>query len=139
MLRRSGRLKKRPKVTRDELEARALVSARSGVCECCGTARATDWHHRKNRSQGGIWSASNGLGLCRECHMDVTDSWGDRRKYYRETGVIVLSHEDPFTVPVNTPHTAAKYLGPVHLSDCGGVWPADLEPITGYEEGGSDE
>ncbi|HEY8590216.1 MAG TPA: HNH endonuclease signature motif containing protein [Naasia sp.] len=52
--------------------ARRLVHARSeGLCERCGSAWATDWHHRQNRSQGGVWCPSNGLDLCRSCHADI--------------------------------------------------------------------
>lgn len=57
-----------------EASARKLVYARSGrVCERCSSARATEWQHRKNRSQGGLWEASNGLHLCTSCHRYVTD------------------------------------------------------------------
>lgn len=53
---------------------RRLVERRSGgVCEiqvegvCVGPA--TDWCHRRARSQGGTWSPQNGLHGCHECHM----------------------------------------------------------------------
>lgn len=59
-------------VEMSERAARQLVAARSmALCERCGRAWATDWHHRKNRSQGGLWCPSNGLHLCRRCHDDV--------------------------------------------------------------------
>lgn len=45
--------------------ARDLVTTRAGgVCEVCGTCAATSFQHRRNRSQGGLWSASNGLAVC---------------------------------------------------------------------------
>ena len=45
---------------RDEREARRLLAERSdSVCEVCGNQAATNAHHRKNRSQGGRWEASN--------------------------------------------------------------------------------
>lgn len=61
--------------------SREIVYARSGGdCEvriegvCQG--RATNWHHRKNRSQGGLWRPSNGLHLCGSgttgCHGWIT-------------------------------------------------------------------
>lgn len=51
---------------------RRLVYARStGLCERCGRAWAAEWHHRKNRSQGGTWCPSNGLHLCNACHADI--------------------------------------------------------------------
>ena len=61
---------KMPKQTAaDERNARRAVKDRdSGLCVRCG-AVATDWDHRKNRSQGGRWCASNGQALCRGCHI----------------------------------------------------------------------
>lgn len=51
--------------TKAEMAARRLVRERSGgICEVCGAARATNYQHRKNRSQGGQWSAANGLDDC---------------------------------------------------------------------------
>ena len=60
----------------DPLErlARQTVTQRSGgVCEAAGCwEAATDWSHRVARSQGGPWTASNGVHLCaahhRACH-----------------------------------------------------------------------
>jgi hypothetical protein len=58
-----------PTMTAAELGARSIMAARSGgVCEGCRRAAATDWSHRKPRSQGGPWCPSNGLHLCRDCH-----------------------------------------------------------------------
>lgn len=65
-----------------ETAARRLVRARSGgVCEvqiegvCLG--RAHSFHHRLNRSQGGLWSAANGLDTCGSgvagCHGWITE------------------------------------------------------------------
>lgn len=34
-------------------------------------ARACEWQHRKNRSQGGEWTAANGLDLCTRCHRAI--------------------------------------------------------------------
>jgi len=52
-----------------EREARRIVYARSnGICEGCGKARAVEWSHRKARSQGGKWTPSNGMHLCRADH-----------------------------------------------------------------------
>jgi hypothetical protein len=53
---------------------RRLVGKRSdGECEiqvyAVCTGRATDWCHRRARSQGGTWSPQNGLHGCHECHM----------------------------------------------------------------------
>ena len=70
-----------PKQTRaDEINARELVNLRDrGVCVSCGTVHplfGVNFDHRKNRSQGGIWSASNGQLLCGSgtvgCHGYMT-------------------------------------------------------------------
>lgn len=59
-------------------QARQLVYARShGICEKCSSSRATDWHHRQNRSQGGKWTPSNGLHLCTLCHRFITENPDD--------------------------------------------------------------
>jgi hypothetical protein len=79
-------------------EARDKVEERSGgLCEirepgCFNVA--TDWHHRKLRSQGGKWHVQNGLHLCRFCHDLVTNPRG-RRKEFEDNGWLVPSHEDP--------------------------------------------
>lgn len=98
----------RPKVTADERIAKRLVHARSdGWCEiridgiCFG--RATDWHHRKNRSQGGLWLASDGLRLCRNCHHAVTATNGHRTEY-EANGWIVPRNADPAKIPVLMHH-----------------------------------
>lgn len=59
------------------------------------TGRATDWHHRKNRSQGGLWTPSNGLDLCHACHMHITDT---REEYFR-MGWLVSREDEPAEVP----------------------------------------
>lgn len=56
-----------------EMATRKLVAARSGgQCEMCGMARAESVHHRRKRSQGGPWSATNCVAVCgdglRGCH-----------------------------------------------------------------------
>lgn len=57
-----------------ERRARRLVRERSGNwCETCDRRPAVDWHHRQNRSQGGGWTAANGLHLCRPCHAFITE------------------------------------------------------------------
>lgn len=60
---------------RAERAARKAVRARSGgVCEVCGMRRATDFHHRQNASQCGLWTAENGLGVDRLCHIWITEN-----------------------------------------------------------------
>lgn len=88
-----------------EHKARELVYARSGGwCEIAlpgCTRRATEWHHRLNRSHGGRWEASNGLHLCSRCHLAVTNTDGNRAEYERCGWVVSdRSGRAPITVPV---------------------------------------
>lgn len=82
-----------------ENRARILVYGRSGG-ECEARApkvcirRATEWHHRRNRSQQGLWTPDNGLHLCQRCHLLVTNTNGNRAEYER-LGWIVPSWRDP--------------------------------------------
>lgn len=81
--------------------ARALVYERSqGVCEVCGRARATNWHHRQNASQGGLWCPSNGLHVCGSgttgCHGMITVN----PRIARERGWSVPSWGNPIETPV---------------------------------------
>ena len=81
----------------DERNTREAVPGRSGGrCEWCKRRRATEMHHRKNRSQGGEWNPANILHLCNECHRRCTlnRSWG------RALGLVVPQYENPETVPV---------------------------------------
>lgn len=124
----------RPTVTAEERTGRPLVVARSGGwCEirmdgvCLG--RASDWHHRKNRSQGGRWLASNGLHACRACHYAVTNTEGHRAEY-EDKGWIVPGQVDPHTVPALI-HTATLGHTYVLLDDDGMVqlapWPEHVD------------
>jgi hypothetical protein len=57
-----------------EYHCRPIVKERSGgICEICGALRASEQHHRRNRSQGGRWQPSNILDLCRQDHGWVTE------------------------------------------------------------------
>lgn len=81
----------------NESAARPLLRERSnGLCEACGQARATDAHHRRNRSQGGTWELPNLLHLCRACHVFVTE----HPEAGRTTGWVVWGFEDPGEVLV---------------------------------------
>lgn len=122
---RSKPLTTKPKApTKEEKDGREVVKQRSlvgevrmceitipGVC----TGRATDFHHRKNRSQGGTWEPVNGLAACRRCHSTVTDT---RAEYYAN-GWCVESHQDPAEIPV-------LYRGRWgRLTDDGGLTPVE--------------
>jgi hypothetical protein len=103
-VKRGGRIKsKRPTADarRAEESARLKVWARCsqphGVarCEKCGEQPPTDFHHRKNRSQGGGWSAENGMALDRDCHRWITEN----PELAARMGWTVRSHEDEALVP----------------------------------------
>lgn len=103
---------------KDEKIARQLVRERSGgICEVCGVLPATNFQHRKNRSQGGRWSASNGLDACGSgttgCHGFIH---ANPAKSY-EAGWSVKSWADESTVPVKTSHGLV-------LLDAEGSWTA---------------
>lgn len=106
-----------------ESRARRLVRARSqGLCEIaipdlCAHL-ATDWCHRRNRSQGGRWLASHGLHGCRPCHRATTNTDG-RRAEYEANGWVLRRHQDPASTPVLI---RGRF---VLLDDNGGYLPAD--------------
>lgn len=81
-------------MTKAEKRGRQLVYGRSGgVCEKCGCARATEWHHRKNRSQSGEWCPTNGMHVCSLCHLWITN----HPKLSRDHGWALRSTDDPVT------------------------------------------
>lgn len=86
-----------------ERKARTLVYARSGGwCEIAlpgCTRTATEWCHRKNRSQGGRWLASHGMHGCHSCHAATTNTDG-HRDTYEANGWVLRRHQDPATTPV---------------------------------------
>lgn len=64
-------------VTRKLVKLRAVSATpesvpESALCERCGSRWLEEMHHRKYRSQGGQWSPSNCVGLCRDCHQAAT-------------------------------------------------------------------
>ena len=80
---------------------RITLGVRSGGhCEICHTAVATNWHHRKNRSQGGDNSLSNAMHLCGSgstgCHGRVTENPAEAYEF----GWSVRSGFVPAEVPV---------------------------------------
>jgi hypothetical protein len=102
----------------NERRARRIVYARSGGwCEVCGGRGATQWHHRKNRSQGGKWTAANGLHLCAPCHTHITH----HPIAARDNGWSVLSGHDPAASRVRLAHRPGWCL----LSDAGDVTETD--------------
>ena len=118
-----------------EWEARRLVEERAqGWCEvrlpevCQG--RATNWHHRQNRSQGGRWLASNGIALCGSgttgCHGWITE----HPSAARENGWAVGASDLPALVPVLL-HTQCYRRAVVLLDDEGCYvlhgWPEQVD------------
>ena len=110
---------RRAPATAEEKRARAVVRARSGgVCEVCGMARASNYQHRKNRSQcarSELWAPSNGLDVCGTgttgCHGGIHGS----PRWAYDLGLMVASYLDPAAAPVYR-------LGVwVRLDDEGGV------------------
>lgn len=108
--------------TKAEKDARRLVRQRSGgICEVCGVQRATNFQHRKNRSQGGRWLAANGLDVCGSgttgCHGFIH---ANPAKSY-EAGWSVKSTGNEVTVPVKTWHgfvtldNEGNYLAVAHV------------------------
>jgi hypothetical protein len=86
-----------PRYNPDEVIARNIIRDRSDrICERCGGAPATDAHHRRNRSQGGKWEASNLMHLCRDCHAYITTN--PTESY--EQGWMVRRIDDPSKTPV---------------------------------------
>lgn len=75
---------------------RSVRERANGLCERCGQTRGSEAHHRKNRSQGGLWAAANILLMCTECHRWVTINPAAAR----EGGWALYSHQDPEQTPV---------------------------------------
>lgn len=94
---KSGLTAKRPVVSAEEKQGRAVVAERSGgVCEICGQRAATDMAHRRPRSGMGGWEAYNILHACRECHRGNHD---DPQRAI-ELGQHVSRFADPEGIPV---------------------------------------
>lgn len=96
-----------------------------GVCEAmlpevCRGSQGLQWHHRKNRSQGGMGDPENCLLVCLWCHEHI----GHNPRVSYEKGWLVKMSKDPGDVHVT-------YRGRVVL----------LDRVGGYEikEGGSHE
>jgi hypothetical protein len=100
-------------------EGRTVVYGRSGrrceiqVEDVC-TGRASQWHHRLDRQQGGTWHASNGLDACSSCHLFVTNE----RTVAKRFGWAVEWWRAPSEVPV---FRRGEW---VYLDDEGGLVPA---------------
>lgn len=99
---RPARRRKPTGPTPEELAGRALVAARDkGVCIMCGKPGAgLNWHHRKLRSQGGDWSASNGISL-HGSGTTLCHGWVHAHpRAATRLGLLVPSRRDPREYPV---------------------------------------
>lgn len=95
-------------------KVRDIIARRSdGWCEWRGCFLvAADVHHRKNRKAGGrkgeaaelINQPAALLHACRLHHDLVTSPVGAARTVARESGWLLLEHEDALTVPVLSRH-----------------------------------
>lgn len=97
VLARSSWVRRPARRTSEETRTRGLVAARSaGRCELHLHAHpANDMHHRQNRSQGGLWAASNLLHICREAHRWITTHPVEARA----RGWALRSTDNPLTGP----------------------------------------
>lgn len=125
MKRGAAKLTSVPKYDPAKKPATDIVKARAGehlLCEvqipgtCFG--RGGNYHHRINRSQGGVYTPSSALWLCGSgttgCHGWITDN----PEVAVEKGWSVKSTGDPLETPV-------LYRGKwVLLDDAGGFVPA---------------
>lgn len=102
-----------------EKKCRELVRARANdQCEVCGIGESSSArhsvHHRRKRSAGGPWSASNCILVCGHgtagCHGRIEGN----PKWAMEKGLWVSRYADEFAVPVEL------WYGTVLLDNCGG-------------------
>ena len=94
---------------------KAVEKRSAGICEGCGTAEATEIHHRKYRSRGGLDNLGNLLHLC---------GWGNHTGCHGRAhsdappqGWSIHSWDDPLLVP------AALHAGTFYLTNDGGLLP----------------
>lgn len=99
-----------------ERECRRVLAERSDMlCERCGIGSGLTLHHRRKRSAGGPWTASNCVMLCGHgtagCH-----GWVEANpKAAMESGWWVSRYADEKEIPVFMWH------GWVYLDDDGGM------------------
>ena len=89
-----------PRLQREVAMRRSEVnSSQLPVCEVMASPQcsyvATDFHHRKLRSQGGGHNIGNCLMCCRACHRAIHADVG----LSYEQGWLVKSHTNPLEAP----------------------------------------
>ncbi|MEK6443692.1 hypothetical protein [Pseudonocardia sp. T1-2H] len=105
-----------------EEEAKEIVRERSGgVCEGCGSARATNWAHRVAKGHGGPWDAANGLHLCGMGNASGCHGFSHQKPLEAQAlGWIVESHDVDRIREIPVQHA---WLGRVLLTSDGRVIP----------------
>lgn len=84
-----------------ERECRRVIPIRSGgLCERCGVGGGLSLHHRKKRSQGGLWTPENIVQVCGHgtvgCH-----GWIEHNPNAAHAeGYHVRPWEDPAEIPI---------------------------------------
>jgi len=105
-----------------------------GVCEICGAARASNFHHRRPGGMGGSrqphqQTAANLLHVCGSgttgCHGDLESS----RTIAYENGWLVHRRDDPTTAPV------LRRGQRVYLGLDGGVADEDWGHVATFDRG----
>lgn len=88
-------------VARDDVTTDEIVVREHGICCRCGRARAAVAHHRKLRSQGGLDTWDNQVGICHDCHtLGAGAIHRNVERSYAE-GWLVESWKDPATVALD--------------------------------------
>lgn len=97
----------------------ALEERSGGTCEGCGGAPATEVHHRKFRSRGGLHNLGNLLHLC---------GWGNHTGCHGRAhsadppeGWAVHSWDDPLLTPVIHAREGLTYLTNMPAAPFGAV------------------
>ena len=76
------------------------------MCEFDMCAPIQELHHRLNRSQGGLWTPANIIGLSQQCHIKAT--------HYVEwayaLGLHLYPGEDPCIMPVQVWYSPGRVL-----------------------------
>lgn len=77
------------------------IKTRDPVCVRCGRRRSQAAHHRKMRSQGGLDTWDNQVGLCHDCHTLGPVAVHRSTGLAYDEGWLVESFDTPSTVPLN--------------------------------------
>ncbi len=98
----------------------AIKKRSGGLCEGCRKREATEYHHRKFKSRGGIGTVANGLHLCG--WGNHTGCHGKAHSAEPPSGWALHSWDDPLLVPVEL------HAGTFYLDNAGEYRPPDEIP-----------